>query len=314
MMKRMAVGIVSHNTRELLRECLDSVVRQDPAQLVVADNASMDGSAEMVRAEFPGALLCRNEMNRGYGAAANQVMARCSAAYVLLLNADTRLKPGALQALCAFMDRHPQAAIVGPRIVNPNGSLQQSCFPFPTPLAVFLDVSNLGRLTHFLPFLRESYLPTWSHTRARAVPWVLGAALAIRREAFEQAGGFDESFFMFYEEADLCYRLEKMGWQVYFAPVTEIVHVGGASTRQRASDMQVQLYSGLVHFYRRHYSRKARAALGVLIEAVALGRWIRDWLSLRVTADAQKRAQLAVSIEAWRRLLFGQWRGQTVSL
>ncbi len=134
----------------------------------------------------------------------------------------------------------------------------------------------------------------------------------MRREAFEMVGGFDESFFLYYEEADLCYRLQKLGWQVHFAPVTEITHFGAASTCQRNGDMKVQLFSSLMQFYRKHYTRTDRAELAVLIESVALARFVRDLISLRVTADLERRTELESNISAWRRLLRGHWRRRFV--
>jgi GT2 family glycosyltransferase len=173
---------------------------------------------------------------------------------------------------------------------------------------MFLDVSNLTRLIRYVPLLRESYLRTSSHTRVRLVLWVLGAAVAIRRKAFEAVGGFDESFFIYHEEVDLCYRLAGTGWEVYFAPITDIVHVGGASTQQQRADMSIQFFVSLVRFYRRHYSRIRLGELVMLVQCLALARLVRDRLSLLLTRDPQKRSSLAENVDAWQRLLFGDWR------
>jgi GT2 family glycosyltransferase len=310
MVAPIAVCVVNYNTRELLRACLDSVQRQTPGEVVVIDNASSDGSGEMVEAEFPAVVLIQNATNLGYAAATNQAVAHCSADYVLLLNSDAMLRPGALQELSKYLHQNPQVAIVGPRIVNLDGTLQRSCFPYPTPFDVLLDVSNSSLLIRHVPVLREMYLRTWSHKCARPVPWVLGAALAIRREAFEAIGGFDESFFLYYEEVDLCYRLARTGRQVHYAPVTDIVHVGGASTQQQHADTSVQFFASLVQFYRRHYSRWSLVQLIVLMECVALARLVRGTISLRLTGDLRQRARLAGNVDAWQRLLLGQWRKQ----
>src|SRR5262249_32929400 len=161
-------------------------------------------------------MLHANKRNLGYGAAANQAVASCTAEYVLLLNSDTLLSSGALKALGDYLDLHPRAAIVGPRLVNSDGTLQASCYPFAGTLEWFLDNDACVQLIRYVPVLRNHCLRTWSHTYARAVPCVKGAALAIRREAFDAVGGFDESFFMYFEEMDLCHRLEAIGWQVHF--------------------------------------------------------------------------------------------------
>lgn len=307
-MSRIAVAVVSYNTRELLSRCLESVSRESPHELVVVDNASSDGSADMVRTRFATALLFTNSINSGYGAAANQAVAACHAEYILLLNADTIVCPDALLALCHFMDTHPNVSMLGPRIVNMDGTLQPSCFPFPTPMDIFLDVSNLPRLIRLLPVVRESYLRTWSHSHARPVPWVMGAGIVIRRCAFDRAGGFAESFHMFYEEVDLCYRMQKLGWQVYFAPVAEIVHIGGASTRQARAEMMVQFYASLMRFYRRHYSRIRQAELVVLVQCVALARLARDSILSGLTTDPERQVHLAANRQAWQRVARGEWR------
>jgi GT2 family glycosyltransferase len=308
-----AVAIVNYNTRDLLRACLATVLREGPDEVVVIDNASHDGSAEMVRAAYPSIKLCANGTNSGYGTAANQAVLGCTSRRVLLLNSDAQLPPGALGALSAYQDQHPQAAVVGPRLVNPDGTLQQSCFPFPTPLDVFLDVSNLSRLVGRMPVLHRRYLRAWRHTHARQVPWLVGAAWMIRRDAFEAVGGFDSSFFMYYEEVDLCYRLAQAGWQIHFTPVTDVVHVGGASTQQRRADMAVQFFASLAQFYDRYYSPIQRAELGVLVECTAFARLVRDTLWMRLAQDSRRRSERAANVTAWRRLLLGEWRRHVVT-
>ncbi|MBI3952204.1 MAG: glycosyltransferase [Acidobacteria bacterium] len=304
-MTPMAVAIVNYNTREHLRACLATVRSETPSEVVVVDNASSDGSVEMVQAEYPWVYLHANKTNVGYGAAANQAIAHCTAKYVLLLNSDTLLQLGALGALSCYLDSHLRAAIVGPRLVNQDGALQASCYPFPTAINWLFLNSHLGRLIRFIPVLRDHYLPTWSHDHARLVPWVSGAAIGIRREALEEVGGFDEPFFMYYEEVDLCYRLSTAGWQVHFAPVTTVVHAGGASTSQNRTDMTVQLLTSTMQFCRKHSSRLSLAELRMLLKGLTLARWIGDAVRLRLTRDACKRARIADSIAAWQRMLLG---------
>jgi N-acetylglucosaminyl-diphospho-decaprenol L-rhamnosyltransferase len=307
-MTPIAVVIVNYNTGEHLRACLSTVLAEAPSELLVVDNASSDGSVEMVQAEFPQVMLQPNKTNLGYGAAANQAIANCRAGYVLLLNADTLLQPGALVALAAYLDEHPRAAVVGPRLVGSDGALQVSCYPFPTPLNTLVDISILGRLVRYVPIFRKRHLRTWPHAHPRVVPWVKGAALAIRREAFDAVGGFDESFFMFTEEVDLCYRLNAVGWEIHFAPVTSIVHVGGASTIQRQPEMGIQVFASILQFYQRHSSRVRLAQVVIIIKGLMLARLVRDTMLLWITRDRKKRAEILVDMEAWRRVLFGPRR------
>jgi GT2 family glycosyltransferase len=247
--------------------------------------------------------VLRNSANPGFGTAANQALADCPSPYVLLLNSDTRLTRGSLRAMATYLQAHPRAAIVGPRLINLDGTLQVSCFPFETPLYLFLHESMIGAWIRHLPVLREHYLPTWSHNRPRVVPWVMGAALAIRKAAFDEVGGFDESFFMYSEEVDLCYRLRKAGWQVHFAPVTDVTHVRYASTNQQRVAMSVWLYRSRMHFYRRHYSRwrlllyKAVVTY-VMVRGLALGQW-----QLRHLREKADRAMLEEDMVVQQRIL-----------
>jgi GT2 family glycosyltransferase len=305
-MADMAIVIVNHNTREQLAECLDTIRDDARSDVIVVDNASSDGSVEMLRSRFPWVTLIANETNSGYGAGANKGIARSQHKYVLVLNSDTRLKPDAFESLSRYLDDHPQVGIVGPRLINEDGSLQVSSYHSPTPAFVFLEESGMSRWIRRVPVLRNHYLRTWSHNRARSVPWVLGAALAIRRTAFDEMGGFDESFFMYYEEADLCLRLRAGGWQIHFAPVTTITHVGGASSGQRRADMLVQLYTSIRQFYRLHYSQFQLNMLNLVVKFIMLGRLTRDSARLRFSEDHTAEARRLEDIKGWRRVLSGE--------
>lgn len=302
-MGQIAVAIVNYNTREHLEACLATVVAERPWEVIVVDNGSSDDSVAMVRDEYPSVELIANENNLGYGAAANQAIRASSADYVLLLNSDTKVQPGALQALSRYLDRHRRVAVVGPRIANPDGSLQPSCYPFPSPLYLFVEESALGQLMHHVPVVRDLYLRSWSHDRPRRVPSVLGAALALRREAVDSIAGFDEFFFMYFEEIDLCYRLRNAGWEVHFAPVACVTHSEGASTTQRRTEMRLQWFDSITRFYRQHYSIARQVQLVFLLKTIALTRFARDIVWYRVTTDTHTRARLKEDLPAWRRVL-----------
>ena len=277
-MKTTAVCIINYNTRDLLRDCLHSVVSENPAEIIVVDNASTDGSAEMVEAEFPPIKLIHLSENPGYGAAANRAIMSSRAEHILLLNSDTCLKPGSLQALSDYLEANEFAAVVGPRVLNPDGTLQRSAFHFPTPVHIFLYLFKLYSFIRYTPLLRHRSLQELPGASAKTVPWVLGAALAFRRSAFDSVGGFDESFFMYFEEVDLCYRLTQQGWQIHFAPVTEIVHVGGASTSQRRTEMSAHYFISLAQFYRKHYSWVRLAQLALIVNCFTFIGLASKWL------------------------------------
>lgn len=305
----LTIAIVNHETRELLRACLASVVSgaaDERPPIVVVDNASADGSAEMVRDEFPCVRLIASAENRGYGAGANLALAACTTRYALLLNADTRLTPGAPATLADYLLRHSRVALAGPRLVAPDGALEPSCHAFPGAATALLELTSVGRVADALaqvPGLPALHPPASAHDRARPVDWVTGAALAIRRDAFDAVGGFDESFFMYWEETDLCYRLAAAGWVTHFVPAAAIVHAGAASTSQRRAEMAFQFLAGLRRFSARHYSPSRRWRLEATLRAILRIRLAQDRLRLRFSRDPAQRQRLAESLAVWRRAL-----------
>jgi GT2 family glycosyltransferase len=306
----MAVVAVSFNTRELLENCLRSVVAAQPAETVVVDSGSTDGSRELVRTQFPQVRLVTTSENRGYGAAANAGIAACSAPAILLLNSDTTISSDAPRSLGGYLAEHPSVAIAGPRLLNADGSLQRSAHPYPSVGDTILAETGLHLIVRGLPRVRERFFRTWSHDVPRRVPWVLGAALAIRRSAFETVGGFDPGFFMYGEESDLCRRLERAGYEIHYAPVTSVVHIGGASTRVHADAMRRELVVSRRRYLMRHSApASARRVLAVL-RVINVVRLVRDVLTLFVVRDAARRAALRDTIVSRRALLAerGLWR------
>lgn len=306
-MRSRGVYIVNHNTRDLLRSCLRSVLSEGPDEIVVADSVSTDGSAEMVAAEFPSVTLLRLDNNLGYGAAANRAIGSGRADHILLLNADTIVEAGALSALFARLDADERPAILGPRISYPDGSPQTSCFHFPTPLHVFLYLSGIYRWIPRVPILRRRSLQSVSADSSVEVPWVLGAALAFRRDTFFSLGRFDETFFMYFEEVDLCLRLREAGGHVLFVPTARIVHRGGASTERQPVEMGVRFFTSLARFYRKHYPRTALARLTLVVRFFGMLRWIRSLVQLWFVRDQARRNELENDLAIDRSLVLGEW-------
>ena len=284
----IGVVIVSFNTRDLLRACLHSLHACTlPLRVVVVDNASADGSATMVRAEFPGVCLVALSENVGFAAGTNiglrqlDKMTRwqddrvtsktlnsapltlspahhvtLSVDYVLLLNPDTVVQPGAIEAMVAFLHAHPRVGLVGPHLLNPDGTTQTAAFRFPTLLMTALDLFPPGEV------LPGRLYNSWWHGRypqegAGEEPFPidhpLGACMLARREVIEQVGMLDEQFFMYAEEVDWCYRIRQAGWAIWQVPEARVTHVGGAATRQFRSRMLVALYESRLRFFRKHY-------------------------------------------------------------
>jgi N-acetylglucosaminyl-diphospho-decaprenol L-rhamnosyltransferase len=296
------VVIVNHETREHLRACLETVRAEGPGEVVVVDNASTDGSAAMVRADFPEARLVENVDNPGYAAGVNQGINRggaCRAPFILLLNSDTRVKPGALEALGRELERHSRAAVVGPLLLNPDGTRQPSCFPFLTPFNVLAMNTYLNRIVRYARRFRPVYFPI----PAGEVPWVKGAAMAIRREAFEIVGGFDESYFLYAEEMDFCWRLRRSGWEIRFTPKAAVVHEEGASTGRMRPEMAVRLFQSLAHFHRRHSPRGTLRRLRSAVTLAMAEHVVRDTVKSLWAIDPERRRALSEDLAVWRRVI-----------
>lgn len=299
----VAVAVISYNTCDILRDCLTSVMLEAPTTVVVVDNGSTDGSIEMIRREFPAVHLVTDATNPGYGAAANRAVTECARPYILLLNSDTMLHPGSIAALRDYMEQHHDAGVVGPRLVNPDGSLQPSCFAFPSAAFLFVEHSPFRAAARLLPRMRRHFFIGWPHTEARAVPWVVGAALLMRREAFDAVGGFDASFHMYYEEVDLAYRMEAAGWTTHFAPVADVTHLGGATTARTWSAMRVRYFRSLSRFCAMHSSRGAATRLALALHVVSAGKLVLDEVRRPFARDAERRRDLEARVALWRELV-----------
>jgi GT2 family glycosyltransferase len=279
----LSVCIVNWNTREDLGEAIASVLasgREVSLQLVVLDNASQDGSAEMVRERFPEVTLIQSAENLGFARGYNRAAARSSGRHLLMLNPDTVVHSGALARLVAFLDSEPSAGAAGPRLLNLDGSLQYSCRRFPTPMAALLRNTVLGRLAPHNHYTRDYLMADWEHDAVRPVDWISGAAMCIRRQAWEQIGGFDEGYFMYAEDMDWCWRAREAGWQVYYVPDAVIMHHIGRSSDQRPFTMVVAFHRSAGRFYRKHYAPKWPWALRTV---PILGLWSRAGLVMLQT-------------------------------
>lgn len=275
---RMAAVIVTYNAAPVIEDCLRSVGAAGPAEIVVVDNASSDATADVVRQTFPDVCLVQNPENIGYGAAANRGVRLTTTPYVLVLNPDVVVPPDALRALSAYLDTNPAVGVAGPRLQNGDGSLQRSTCGFPTTFDSILAETGLHSLVARVPWLRDRSLRTWAHDRCREVPCVLGAALAVRRSAFDAAGGFNESFFLYSEEVDLCRRLASMGLPTHYAPVTTVVHIGGASGGTTTLGLRRQYIRSKRAYLRRHASRSTAAGVTAVLWAAEGARLMREVL------------------------------------
>lgn len=311
----LSIVIVSYNVRELLAQCLESVSSQQSTvdspslatddwrlstEIFVVDNASSDDSAAMVREKFPAVQLITNAENRGFAAANNQAFPLTRGRYVLMLNPDTQVKPGALATLVRFMDAHAsrRAGACGGKLLYGDGSFQHSAFAFPTLAQIFLDFFPLNwRLANSR--LNGRYPREWY---ARGQPFQidhpLGADFLVRREVAEQVGWLDDQFFIYCEEIDWAMRIKRAGWQIWCVPQAEIVHHEAQSTRHasRRDAMFIELWRARWRLFHKHYSASFRWMAKQIVRA---GLWngARQARASSVTQD-----ELARRLEAYRQV------------
>lgn len=294
-----AIILVNWNTRDLLRQALRSVREHAgmPVHVIVVDNASSDGSPEMVRAEFPEATLIANPDNRGFGQANNQGFAASREPFILLLNSDAELTPGALPALVAELERHPEAGAVGGRLVYPDGRFQASFAAYPKLLTEALLLAGLAPRIWGVqyPSRRES-----ASRRAREVDWVGAACLLLRRAAVDATGGFDPSFHMYAEETDLCRRIHGRGWTVRYSPQAVALHHGGRSTTQRSTEQPLMLWRSRLLYFRKHRPAWEARVLPLLIRGAHALRGLTWSLRARLAAGGARAEWQQRAAGAWR--------------
>jgi len=310
----VSVVIVSFNTRDLLRECLQTLDREAGGvryEAIVVDNASRDGSADMVAAEFPTVRLVRSDVNLGFAAANNRGFEVATGRYVVLLNSDAFPHPGALPRAVEKMDADPGVGLAGGRLVGRDGAWQPSARMFPSPLNDLLNLSGLASRYPQSRFFGR-FDRTWADPMAATpVDWVPGAYAIIRRPVLEQVGYFDERFFLYYEEVDLCLRIKAAGYAIWYWPEIVVVHLGGESSKtvkrlsmsSAGSQLTLWRMRSALLYYRKHHGLSG-AWLAKTIEAGWHG--VRAWRNgSRAGADAvakaeESRAIVALLEQAWR--------------
>jgi len=267
------IVIVSYNSRQPLQECLRKLTTEkDPYPVIVVDNASTDGTAETVARDFSVAGLIKNSKNLGFAAGCNQGIRACTSDFILLLNPDTLLERDALQKLVDLMRAQPDVGACGPRILNPDGSLQPSCRQFPTLGAMITDELGFGRLFPHSRRLAKYRMHGWEHNETATVDQLMGACLLLRRSALEHLGLLDERFFLYFEEVDLCLRLQQAGWRVVFVADAMVTHLGGESSKTDPRNALGHRYRSLFTFYRKHYPKWQSPILRLTIQIAALAR------------------------------------------
>lgn len=303
-MTDISIIILNWNTKKLLADCIDSILAHGAGvnyEIVVVDNHSSDDSVAMLREKYPQVRLLANEENLGFAGGNNQGVRIADGKYILLFNSDALMTPGALQTMAEFACSHPRAGMIGARLINPDGTFQASFTSIPTLWQEFLILSGIGRLLH-----GRNYPSRGPEVQKgpQQVGYVEGACMLCPREAYLQVGGLDEGYFMYAEDVDLCFAMHRGGWEVWYLPAAEVIHIGGASSHSRKPQREADLYKSRVRFFRKYYGGSQARRLKALIYFFTAiknvyhrflgwasgGRRGRPIVSLRMLAAALKEA------------------------
>lgn len=294
-MTDVSVIIVNWNTRQLLADCLDSLIKTADRlslEYIVVDNGSTDGSQVMLAERYPQARLMTNQENVGFGRANNQGMDVAQGRYALLFNSDALATPGFLQRMVALADANSKIGMVGAHLLNQDGSFQASHTRFPTLWREFLILSGLGRKLYGYYF--PSHGPEEEKGQQK-VDYVEGACMLVRLDAYRQAGGFDPAFFMYAEEVDWCFSFQKAGWEIWYDPGAKVIHLGGGSSGNRRTSREADLYQGRVRFFRKHYGNAAANLLKLQIYTFTLVKLVAHRVLKLVTGGRRGREVVSLS-------------------
>ena len=270
-MATLSVIIVNFNTRELIRRCLETIFHDGgnvDLEVIVVDNGSTDGSAGMIRQEFPSVKMLSNRENLGFAAGNNRGIQAASGRYILLLNSDTEILDGALEKAVAFMERTPLAGIAGCRLLNRDGTLQPSCRSFPSIGNLFSEAFFLYRAFPRSAFFGKYYMSFFDYKSTREVDVVMGAFMMIRKEVFDDVGMLDASYFMYTEETEFCLRARRRGHRAYFTPDARVIHLGGGAVRDEDRYIR-QVHESQFQFLRSSF-HGLRKPIALMLKAVGI--------------------------------------------
>lgn len=309
-MKGVSVLIVSWNTRELLASCLESIRQAHPPcvlEVIVVDNASADGSPEMVETRFPEVKLIRSGVNLGFAKGNNLAMTHALGSMFALVNSDALVHPGCLETLADFFDQHPNVGLVGPRVIGGDGLLQRTCRHLPGVRNTFCRALALDRVFGGSWIFSGYEVSTAQHSVLHEANVLSGCFCLARRSAVEEAGGLDEEFFFYGEDIDWCHRLKDAGWKLMFVPQATATHFGGGSTRKAPLRYSIEILRATVKYWHKHHGAAGRAVChGLLVlhhGLRLLARSTKRALGLGRSVDSRYKFNEDVACLRW--LLFG---------
>ncbi len=271
----LSIIVVNWNGKDLLAKCLqcvESTVKKVSYETYVVDNASTDGSQEMVRRDFPTVKLIANTANVGFATANNQAMKVAEGRYILLLNSDAFVNENTLDTMVEFMDAHPDAGMSSCKLLYGDGSLQRSCATFPTLVTELFIALGLDKLFPNSQLFGKYLMTDWDYNDTRTVDVIMGAFMMVRGDLIPKIGMMDEAFFMYSEEVDWCFRFKMAGSKVYFCPDVTCVHLWGGSSKAVKVESLLRLYQARVQFFRKHYGRLSAFCYKIILSFNALVR------------------------------------------
>jgi len=303
---KLSVVILCWNDSKVIKDCLASIyatTRRTEFEVIVSDNGSTDGSIDFIREQFPKVRLIENGRNLRFAKGNNVGIRASMGEYVLILNPDTIIHEGALDGLIAFADKHPEAGAFGCRVLNADGSYQGSIWPFPTPRSEWIRALGLRPLGYLSEWFHPGAYVRWKGETERAVGYPAGCCLLVRNDLLKRLGGFDEQFFYYYEETDLCRRIWDLGYPVLYTPMVSITHLIGGSTHRKfppigfAIDHQITRY---LYLYKYHGAAGVRSSRRSTLTGLALRRF-GVWLSqiVKTTEEGRRKAEFLRTLFEW---------------
>jgi GT2 family glycosyltransferase len=256
----LSIIIVSWNVRDYLADCIESVLencRSLQYEIIVVDNASTDGTTDFIKNKYPRLVLIPNSTNKGFGYANNQGISQAQGRYLLFLNPDTIMKPNAVEKMLAFLEQNKDVGAIGPMLLNEDLTIQRSVRAFPTFRGALYRHTILRYFGLFKSHHKKWRMKNFKCDRLSDVDQLMGAAILTEKDLVLKVGGFDERFFMYYEEVDFCYRIKKAGYRIVFFPDASIIHLGGKSARQIPLRKKIMAIRSLLRFFAKHRNKPA---------------------------------------------------------
>ncbi|MBE2940079.1 glycosyltransferase family 2 protein [Anoxybacillus flavithermus] len=274
----ISIIIVNYNTPQLTVGAIESILKSKTKyeyEIIVVDNHSSDDSVHIIKGKFPGIVMIENKKNVGFSKANNQAIKLSKGRYILLLNSDTIVNEDTIEKMIEFMDKNKEVGASGCQVVLPSGELDRACHRgFPTPEASFYYLIGLARLFPKSPRFNRYHLGYMGLSEPHPVDCLVGAFMVVRREVIEQVGLLDEQFFMYGEDIDWCYRIKKVGWEIYYYPFTTIIHYKGGSSRRKPFKIIYEFHRAMFLFHRKHYADKYPLVVNGLVYTGILCKFI----------------------------------------